>query len=91
MGGSMFKAKQKRSKMITSVYLDKRAEEVEEVEETRKSNAYYFGVVLFALVGIPVSFMLLWNWLMPAIFGLPSIGYFKSIGLLAMSLFLFRR
>jgi len=35
-------------------------------------------------------FMLLWNWLMPAIFGLCKIGFWQSLGLLILSGMLFR-
>ncbi|MGH9430070.1 MAG: hypothetical protein ACRD3T_00845 [Terriglobia bacterium] len=31
----------------------------------------------------------LWNWLMPGIFGLPSIGFWQGLGLLALSWILF--
>lgn len=31
----------------------------------------------------------LWNWLMPGIFHLPAIGYWQSVGLLALSWILF--
>ena len=67
-------------------------EKVEEEEVTPKprSTANKVGVVIGALVVVPVGFMLLWNWLMPAIFGLPVIGYFKSWGLLLMSIILFK-
>jgi hypothetical protein len=90
MGRSMFEAKQKRQK-ITSVYLDRPPEEPESEEQQPRGSAYYITVVLLLFAGIPISFMLLWNWLMPAIFGLPAIGYFKSIGLLILSLYIFRR
>lgn len=32
----------------------------------------------------------LWNWLMPAIFGLPAIGFWQAVGLLVLSWILFR-
>lgn len=44
------------------------------------------GSVLLAL---PV--MLLWNWLMPEIFGLVRIGFFQALGLLLLFGFLFGR
>tara|TARA_X000000368_G_scaffold328419_1_gene265457 strand:+ start:137 stop:448 length:312 start_codon:yes stop_codon:yes gene_type:complete len=87
------KRKQTKEQKATTVYLDRRAEEkVEEEEVTPKprSTANKVGVVIGALVVVPVGFMLLWNWLMPAIFGLPVIGYFKSWGLLLMSIILFK-
>lgn len=86
----MFEAKQKRQK-ITSVYLDRPSGELEEEEQQPKGKVYYITLALLLFAGIPISFMLLWNWLMPAIFGLPAIGYFKSIGLLVLSLYIFKR
>ena len=74
-----------------TVYLDKRAEQETEVVEEPKSNSYYFGIALGLFVALPLIFMLLWNWLMPVVFGLPSIGFFKSIGLLVMSFILFKK
>ncbi len=45
-------------------------------------------VVLFvALFGLLV--MLLWNWLMPALFGLKAIGYWQAIGLVVLCRILF--
>jgi hypothetical protein len=34
--------------------------------------------------------MWLWNWLMPAIFHLPTIGFWQAVGLLILSHILFR-
>jgi hypothetical protein len=36
-----------------------------------------------------VALMLLWNWLMPAIFGLAAIGYWQALGLLVLTRLLF--
>lgn len=40
------------------------------------------------LLALPT--MLLWNWVMPSIFGLPSIGFFKALGLNLLCGVLFR-
>jgi hypothetical protein len=48
--------------------------------------------ILFAAVAAAVfSFfvMKLWNWLLPAIFGLRLIGYWQAVGLLILSKLLF--
>tara|TARA_Y100000591_G_scaffold266795_1_gene240683 strand:+ start:9041 stop:9316 length:276 start_codon:yes stop_codon:yes gene_type:complete len=37
----------------------------------------------------PVALMFLWNWIMPGLFGLATIGYLKAWGLHAMSRILF--
>ena len=46
------------------------------------------GAGLFALFGFVT--MLLWNWLMPEIFGLTTITYWQSWGLLILSCILFK-
>lgn len=46
------------------------------------------GVGLLALFGWIV--MLLWNWLMPEIFGLTRLNYWQSWGLLILSCILFK-
>jgi len=51
-----------------------------------------FKVLLFvALAATVFSFvvMWLWNWLMPAIFGLHAINFWQALGLLALSKILF--
>ena len=37
----------------------------------------------------PLVLMLLWNWLMPGLFGLATIGYIKAFGIYLMSRILF--
>jgi hypothetical protein len=44
-------------------------------------------LVIIALFGGVVLF--LWNWLLPAIFGLPEINYFQAVGLLVLARILF--
>jgi hypothetical protein len=46
------------------------------------------GIALMALFGLLV--MVLWNWLMPEIFSLPKIDYWKAWGLLVLSWILFK-
>ncbi len=46
-------------------------------------------VVFFAVFGIFIR--LLWNWLMPVIFGLPRITYPQAVGLLLLTRLLFGR
>jgi len=45
-------------------------------------------VLMLALLFAYVT-MLLWNWLMPVIFGLPVIGYWQAWGLLVLAKILF--
>jgi hypothetical protein len=37
-------------------------------------------IVLYALI-LALPTMLLWNWVMPGIFGLKTIGFFQALGL----------
>lgn len=46
------------------------------------------GVGFMALIGLVV--MLLWNWLMPDIFGLKTVSYWQAFGLLALCTILFK-
>ena len=40
---------------------------------------------LSTLTIYPFAIKLLWNWLMPTLFGLPPITFLQSLGLLIMS------
>ena len=49
---------------------------------------------LFMALAVAVSSLLamvLWNWLMPTLFGLPAIGFWQALGLLVLSRILFGR
>ena len=50
------------------------------------------GILLVCAVGLLLSLplMWLWNWLMPVIFGLPTITWMQSWGLLILCGFLFK-
>ena len=46
------------------------------------------GIALFLLIaiaGFGSAVLYLWNWLMPALFGLPAITFWQAVGLLALS------
>jgi hypothetical protein len=80
---------------MTVYTFKKTVEEVEEadaeqLEEQRKREeaAYALGKTL-AFFAKPAILMLLWNWLVPGIFGLATIGYLKAFGLYLMSRILF--
>lgn len=45
--------------------------------------------VIFFLLLFGYGFMLLWNWLMPDVFGLPALTYWKAVGILVMAKLLF--
>ena len=46
-------------------------------------------LVIIVLAGFGQAVLQLWNWLMPGIFGLPTITYWKAVGLMALSWILF--
>ena len=46
------------------------------------------GLAFLALLGWLV--MLLWNWLMPEVFGLPPLSYWQAWGILVLSWILFK-
>lgn len=50
--------------------------------------AIALAIFVAALLSLPV--MLLWNWLMPVIFGLPEITWLQAWGLLFLCGLLFR-
>lgn len=50
--------------------------------KSRFFKFFFFG--LFALAAISLIVMLLWNWLMPAIFGLTAISFCQALGLFVL-------
>ena len=84
----MARSKSKEKEKQMTIYFDKRAfeqkeeenqEELEILNKREEGAAAIVATVLFFTK--PLVFMLLWNWLMPGIFGLATIGYLKSFGL----------
>ncbi|WP_435624232.1 hypothetical protein [Flagellimonas sp.] len=64
----------------------------EDVKEfVKKAVKVFFMVAIVILFAFLIGYvvMLLWNWLMPSIFGLTTIGYWQAIGLLALAKILF--
>jgi hypothetical protein len=65
--------------------------------EERNIALKILAVIGFVILGVGLLFlfgwvvMLLWNWLMPDIFGLKTLTYWKAWGLLALSCILFGR
>jgi hypothetical protein len=50
------------------------------------------GIAAAAALGLAlgVVVMWLWNWLMPELFGLPEIGYWKAVGIFILCHLLFK-
>jgi hypothetical protein len=49
------------------------------------------GIAIFAIMSamFGVAVMLLWNWLLPPLFGFPSINYLQAVGLFILPRILF--
>jgi hypothetical protein len=52
--------------------------------------AALIGLIAIVIVLLGYPLMLLWNWLMPNIFGLPEITFWQAIGLNLLSTILFK-
>ena len=50
--------------------------------KSRFIKFFFGGIILLAIISVAV--MLLWNWLMPTIFGLVTINIWQSLGLFAL-------
>ena len=48
------------------------------------------GVLMLGILLLGAPLMLLWNWLMPEIFGLPYIGFWQACGLQLVATLLFK-
>lgn len=64
---------------------------------SNRNTARILGIMLLHLVLWPLISLalawpvqLLWNWLMPVIFGLPAISFWQSVGLMLLVSILFR-
>ena len=55
-----------------------------------KAIAAFLGMIAIVIVLLGYPLMLLWNWLMPIIFGLPEITFWQAIGLNFLSTILFK-
>lgn len=47
-------------------------------------TAVIWAFVVVVLMGGVAVAQLLWNWLVPGLFGLPEIGYFQMAGLMVL-------
>ncbi len=48
------------------------------------------ALILVLLAALGLSVMLLWNWLMPEIFGLPALSFVQAVGLTVLCHLLFK-
>lgn len=52
------------------------------------SGAFLLAILIALLIGGPL--WLLWNWVMPIIFGLPYITFWQAVGLNLLATILFK-
>ena len=52
--------------------------------------AAIMGMIAIVIVLLGYPLMLLWNWLMPELFGLPEITFWQAIGLNILCTIMFR-
>jgi len=60
------------------------------MKNTIESIVTLLGLIAIVMVLLGYPVMLLWNWLMPELFGLPEITFWQAIGLNILSTILFR-
>jgi hypothetical protein len=60
------------------------------MKNTIESIATFLGLIAIVIVVLGYPVMLLWNWLIPEIFGLSEITFWQAIGLNILCTILFR-
>jgi hypothetical protein len=60
------------------------------MNKTIESIATFLGLIAIVIVILGYPVMLLWNWLMPELFGLSEITFWQAIGLNILCTILFR-
>ena len=58
-------------------------------KEIKNKKDFAKGAEVLANFSRALFIMLLWNWIMPGLFGLATIGYLQALGLYVMSRLLF--
>lgn len=57
---------------------------------TKGVKVLFFALFIIAMLFlVGYVFMLLWNWLMPELFGLKTIGYWQALGILILAKIIF--
>jgi len=60
------------------------------MKETIHNILLVIGLLMLAMILFGGPLMVLWNWLMPTIFGLPEIGFWQACGLQLLATILFK-
>ena len=71
--------------IVALVLLLKRSQMLEKVLKVMKWVVAGLAVAALVFLFVGLLVMWLWNWLMPVIFGLPTIGYWQAWGLLLLA------
>jgi hypothetical protein len=58
--------------------------------QTLYNIAYIIGLAALVVVALGFPLMIVWNWVMPDIFGLPEITFWQAIGLNFLSVILIK-
>ena len=72
-----------------TMFLNRSKENQARLKKQKDEEAYKAASKFLATFVRPLFLMLLWNWLMPGLFGLATIGYLKALALTMISRILF--
>ena len=72
-----------------TMFLNRTKEQKAAMKKQKDEEAYKSASKLLAVFARPLVLMLLWNWLMPGLFGLATIGSLKAVALYLISRILF--
>jgi hypothetical protein len=60
------------------------------MKQTTHDIFLVIGILMLAVILFGAPLMVLWNWIMPTIFGLPEIGFWQACGLQLLATILFK-
>ena len=60
------------------------------MKQTTHDILLVIGILMLAVILFGAPLMVLWNWIMPTIFGLPEIGFWQACGLQLLATILFK-
>ena len=72
-----------------TMFLNRTKEQKAAMKKQKDEEAYKAASKVLGVFVKPLVLMLLWNWLMPGLFGLATIGYLKAVALYLISRILF--
>ena len=72
-----------------TMFLNRTKEQKAAMKKQKDEEAYKSASKLLAVFARPLVLMLLWNWLMPGLFGLATLSYLKAFALYLITRILF--